>query len=98
MMAHPYPLEACHNKDLALLCWCSEEVKKFTSNQKDEAMKEIEGMSHSVHWRNRDLYSKTKGQLQGIMCRKNNLDGEDMKSRLVEKLCQTLGIEEKWKN
>ncbi|KAJ7394611.1 hypothetical protein OS493_000429 [Desmophyllum pertusum] len=92
-LVHPYISEALY-KELALLTWCSEdEVKTYLCNKKEDALKELESSLHLARWRNHDLFSKSKTALEE-MCRKHNLDNEDSKSRLVEKLCKKLELEE----
>jgi len=43
-------------------------------------------------WRNHDLFAKSKTALE--MCKKNNLGSDDSKSKLVEKLCKKLQLNE----
>lgn len=83
-LAHPYISERLY-KDIALLSWCSEdEVRTYLANKKKDAVKDYESSLH---------FSKSKTALEE-MCKKNNLDHDNTKSRLVEKLCQKLQLKE----
>ena len=48
---------------------------------------------HLARWRNHDLFAKSKTALEEI-CKKNNLGSNDSKSKLVEKLCKKLQLNE----
>ena len=92
-LAHPYISERLY-KDIALLSWCSEdEVRTYLANKKEDAVKDYESSLHIARWRTHDLFSKSKTALEE-MCKRNNLDHDDTKSRLVEKLCQKLQLKE----
>ena len=53
----------------------------------------MNNLLHSARWRNHQLHSKSKCQLEE-MCREENLDTEDSKTRLVGRLCKKLALEE----
>lgn len=92
-LAHPYISEGLY-KDIALLSWCSEdEVRTYLANKKEDVVKDYESSLHIARWRTHDLFSKSKTALEE-MCKRNNLDHDDTKSRLVEKLCQKLQLKE----
>ena len=92
-LVHPHVSETFH-KDLAILAWCTEEdVKTYLVNKQEDTLKELESSLHLARWRNHDLFSKSKTALEE-MCKKNNLGSDECKSKLVEKLCKKLHLNE----
>ena len=82
------------NNDLALLSWCFvEEVENHFTKRKEDAVRDLENTLHLARWRTHDLFAKSKTQLEE-MCRKHNLGNDNSKSRLLEKLCKKLDLEE----
>ena len=92
-LIHPHISETLY-KDLALLTWCTEEeVKIYLGNKQEDALNELESSLHLARWRDHDLFAKSKTALEE-MCKKNNLGSDDSKSKLVEKLCKKLQLNE----
>lgn len=92
-LIHPYMSETFY-KDLALLTWCTEEeVKIYLGNKQEDTLKELESSLHLARWQNHGLFAKSKTALEE-MCKKNNLGSDDSKSKLVEKLCKNVQLNE----
>lgn len=92
-LTHPF-ISSRLNNDLALLSWCSlEEVENQLTKRKEDAVRDLENTLHLARSRTHDLFAKSKTQLEE-MCQKHNVGNDESKSRLVEKLCKKLDIEE----